>query len=45
MKNDIGELGIEFAFRKILVYFLQVGEQGVFLQFKINIAFGKPGFG
>jgi hypothetical protein len=34
MKNDVCELGIELAFSKILVDFLQVGKQGVLFHSK-----------
>ena len=45
MENNIGQLRIEFIFVEILVDFLEVGEQGVFFQLKVDTAFGEPGFG
>jgi hypothetical protein len=45
MKNDIGQLGIKPVFMEVPVYFLQIGEQGIFFQFEINRSFCEPGLG
>jgi len=45
VENDVRQLRIELVLVKIPVYLLEIGEQSVFLQLKIDIAFGEPGLG
>lgn len=44
MKHNIGKLGVQFSFIKTLLHRLQVGQQSIFLQLKIDITFHEPSF-
>jgi hypothetical protein len=45
MKDHICQLRIEFVLVEIFVDLFQVRKQRVLLQFEINVAISKPGFG
>jgi len=45
MKDDVCQLGIELILVEITMDLLQISEEGVFLQLKIDVTVGEPGFG
>jgi hypothetical protein len=45
VEDDICQLGVQLILVEITMDLLQISEEGVFLQLKIDVTVSEPGFG
>jgi hypothetical protein len=45
VEDEVAQLGVELVLAEALQDLREVGEEGVLLEFKVDISFGEPGLG